>query len=67
MSASVGLSSIARASARRVLVLVYRRQRYADTVRIVSEEAAKEAYAKYLQLAPDAKNAPEIKKKLAKM
>lgn len=30
-------------------------------------KAAKEAYSKYLQLAPDAKNAPEIKKKLAKM
>jgi tetratricopeptide (TPR) repeat protein len=30
-------------------------------------KAAKEAYSKYLQLAPDAKNASEIKKKLAKL
>lgn len=30
-------------------------------------KAAKEAYSKYLQLAPDAKNAAQIKKKLAKM
>ncbi len=30
-------------------------------------KAAKEAYAKYLQLAPDAKNAGEIRKKLAKL
>ncbi len=30
-------------------------------------KAAKEAYSKYLQLAPEAKNAAEIKKKLAKM
>jgi tetratricopeptide (TPR) repeat protein len=30
-------------------------------------KAAKEAYTKYLELAPDAKNAPEIKKKLLKM
>ena len=30
-------------------------------------KAAKEAYSKYLQLSPDAKNAAEIKKKLAKM
>lgn len=28
------------------------------------EKGAKEAYAKYLELAPDAKNAPAIKKKL---
>jgi len=30
-------------------------------------KAAKEAYSKYLQLAPDAKPAAEVKKKLAKM
>jgi len=30
-------------------------------------KAAKEAYSKYLELAPDARNAPEIKKKLARM
>jgi tetratricopeptide (TPR) repeat protein len=30
-------------------------------------KAAKDAYSKYLQLAPDAKNAAEIKKKLQKM
>ena len=30
-------------------------------------KAAREAYLKYLELAPDAKNAPEIKKKLAKL
>ena len=30
-------------------------------------KAAKEAYSKYLQLAPDAKNAAEIKKKVSKM
>jgi tetratricopeptide (TPR) repeat protein len=30
-------------------------------------KAAKEAYSKYLQLAPDAKNAAEIKKKLSKL
>jgi tetratricopeptide (TPR) repeat protein len=30
-------------------------------------KAAKEAYAKYLELAPDAKNAPAIKKKLSKL
>ncbi len=30
-------------------------------------KAAKEAYSKYLELAPDSKNAPLIKKKLAKM
>jgi tetratricopeptide (TPR) repeat protein len=31
------------------------------------KKAAKDAYSKYLQLAPDAKNAPEIKKKLEKL
>jgi len=30
-------------------------------------KAAKEAYAKYLDLSPDAKNAPEIRKKLEKL
>jgi tetratricopeptide (TPR) repeat protein len=30
-------------------------------------KAAKEAYSKYLQLAPEAKNAAEVRKKLAKM
>jgi tetratricopeptide (TPR) repeat protein len=30
-------------------------------------KGAKEAYAKYLELAPDAKNAGEIKKKISKM
>jgi tetratricopeptide (TPR) repeat protein len=30
-------------------------------------KAAKEAYTKYLELAPDAKNAVEIKKKISKM
>jgi len=30
-------------------------------------KAAKEAYSKYLELAPEAKNAPTIKKKLQKM
>jgi tetratricopeptide (TPR) repeat protein len=30
-------------------------------------KAAKEAYAKYLELAPDAKNAPALKKKIQKM
>ena len=30
-------------------------------------KAAKEAYAKYVELAPEAKNAPAIKKKLSKM
>ena len=31
------------------------------------QKAAKEAYSKYLELAPDSKIAPVIKKKLAKM
>lgn len=31
------------------------------------KKAAKEAYSKYLELAPDAKNAAEIRKKLGKM
>ena len=35
--------------------------------RLPDRKAAKEAYSKYLQLAPDAKNAPEIKKKLEKL
>jgi tetratricopeptide (TPR) repeat protein len=30
-------------------------------------KAAKDAYSKYLQLAPDAKNASEVRKKMAKM
>ena len=30
-------------------------------------QSAKEAYAKYLQVSPEAKNAPEIKKKLGKL
>ena len=30
-------------------------------------KAAKEAYAKYLDLSPDAKNAPEIRKKVEKI
>ena len=30
-------------------------------------KAAREAYQKYLELAPDAKNASEIKKRLAKL
>jgi tetratricopeptide (TPR) repeat protein len=30
-------------------------------------KAAREAYEKYLELAPDAKNAPEIRKRLAKL
>src|SRR5271166_2134804 len=30
-------------------------------------KAARDAYSKYLQLAPDSKNAAEVKKKLAKM
>jgi Tfp pilus assembly protein PilF len=30
-------------------------------------KAAREAYTKYLQLAPDAKNVPEIKKRLARL
>ena len=30
-------------------------------------KAAKEAWEKYLQLAPEAKNAAEVKKKLAKL
>jgi Tfp pilus assembly protein PilF len=30
-------------------------------------QAAREAYAKYLELAPDAKNAGEVKKRLAKL
>ena len=31
------------------------------------KKAAKEAYSKYLQLAPDAKNAGEVKKRMAKL
>ena len=30
-------------------------------------KAAREAYTKYLQLAPDAKNAAEVRKKLEKL
>jgi tetratricopeptide (TPR) repeat protein len=36
-------------------------------VKLKDSKAAKEAYAKYLELAPDAKNAAEIRKKLAKL
>jgi tetratricopeptide (TPR) repeat protein len=35
--------------------------------RFKDTKAAKEAYSKYLELAPDAKNASAIKKKMAKM
>jgi TolA-binding protein len=35
--------------------------------RFKDQKAAKEAYSKYLELAPDSKIAPAIKKKLAKM
>lgn len=35
--------------------------------KVMDSKGAKEAYSKYLQLAPDAKNAAQIKKKLAKM
>jgi|SRR5579863_5273918 tetratricopeptide (TPR) repeat protein len=35
--------------------------------RFRDKKAAKDAYSKYLQLAPDAKNAPEIKKKMEKL
>jgi tetratricopeptide (TPR) repeat protein len=35
--------------------------------KLKDHKAAKEAYAKYLTLAADAKNAPEIRKKLGKM
>ena len=36
-------------------------------VKFKDAKAAKEAYSKYLELAPDAKNAAAIKKKIAKM
>lgn len=35
--------------------------------KLKDSKAAKDAYSKYLTLAPDAKNASEVKKKLAKM
>ena len=35
--------------------------------KLKDQKAAREAYEKYLELAPDAKNAPEIQKKVAKL